>query len=169
MVQEDGRTEREEGAAVTNLRLAALHADAQQLDMAPTAALPAVFGVVMDTTYPSGVVTLVAFADGATSLYTSTGFGIIGGGAHSQVVQAGRALLELAEAHRAAFDADPSDAPPPAGSVTIHLLTHTGRLATTEDEQHLGEGRSHLSPVFHAAHGVIAELYAIHDAATGSG
>ena len=48
--------------------------------MQPTERFPNVFGVVMDMTYPSGVATLVTFADGTASLYTSTGGGIIGGG-----------------------------------------------------------------------------------------
>ena len=50
----------------------------------------------MEMAFPEGAATLVSLADGTTSMYTSTGGGVIGGGAHDAVVQAGRAfLLEL--------------------------------------------------------------------------
>src|SRR5690348_17043141 len=53
----------------------------------------ALWGCVMDTGYPSGAATLVCLSDGTTSLYTSTGGGMIGGGAHEQVVRANAGLL----------------------------------------------------------------------------
>jgi hypothetical protein len=150
---------------MVELRLRALHSDASELGMEPTERFPNVFGVVMDTTYPNGVATVVVFADGTASLYTSTGFGIIGGGGHSQVVRAGRALLRSAEDQRSAFLPDTSDESPPEGAVTIRLLTIDGRLAVTDEELVLGEGRSPVSPVFHAAHAVITELRQIDEAA----
>lgn len=157
--------ERPDGDPMVELRRRALHADASDYGMEPTERFPNVFGVVMDTTYPNGVVTLVAFADGTASLYTSTGFGIIGGGGHPQVVRAGRALLRAAEDQRSACLPDPSDEAPPEGAVTIRLLTYAGRMAVTEEEVVLGEGHSALSGVFHAAHGVITELRQIDEAA----
>lgn len=147
------------------LRLQALHANAAVLNIEPSERFPNVFGVVMDTTYENGIATLVAFADGTTSLYTSTGFGIIGGGAHAQVVRAGRALLRSAEEHLHEFIPDRSDDPPQVGSVTIRLLTFASRVAATEEESSLGAGRSPLSPVFHEAHAVIAELRKIEESA----
>ena len=140
------------------LRLRALHATAAALGIEPTERFRTVYGVVMDTTYENGTATLVVFADGTTSLYTSTGFGIIRGGGHAQVVRAGRSLLKLAEAHRSEFPPDASDDPPQVGHVTIRLLTFAGRVAVTEDESALGAGRSSVSPVFHQAHAVITEL-----------
>lgn len=56
-----------------------------------------VFGVIMDTTYKSGTATLAVFADGAVSLYFSTGGGIIGEGTHEHVAAAARQLLRVAE------------------------------------------------------------------------
>jgi hypothetical protein len=40
-------------------------------------------------------VTLVCLSDGTTSLYTSSGFGIIGGGEHEAVVRENPKLLEV--------------------------------------------------------------------------
>ena len=153
-----------EDSPLTELRLQALRVDAAMLGIEPSAELRDVFGVVMDTTYTRGVATLVALADATTSLYTSTGFGIIGGGGHPQVVTAGQSLLRTAEEHLDHFGPDESDDPPPVGSVTIRLLTFERRLAATEDESLLGAGHRPLSQVFYAAHDVIAELRRIDEA-----
>lgn len=55
------------------LRGQVLDLDPASVDLAPTADFPRVFGVVMDTAYPEATATLVALADGTTSLYLSTG------------------------------------------------------------------------------------------------
>ena len=141
-----------------DMRAMALNVDPESIGLRPSPEQPSVFGVVMDTTYDFGVVTLVALADGTTSLYTSTGFGVIGGGAHAQVVAANRRLLGLAEQSRPLFAPDTSDAAPPEGSVTLRLLTFEGRVAASEQEETLGMGGSPLSPLFHAGHAVISEL-----------
>jgi hypothetical protein len=148
----------------TELRLQALRADPAEYGMKPSDELPHVFGVAVDMAYPNGTATLVAFADGTTSLYTSTGSGVIGGGGHPQVVRANRVLLRTGEDHLQAFAPDTSENPPAPGSATIRLLTYDGRMAVTEDVNILGEGRSPASPVFHAAHGVLTELRQVSEA-----
>ena len=156
--------QRPDSNPAVELRLRALQVTAAELGIEPTEGSPQVLGLVMDMTYPNGVATLVAFVDGTVSLYTSTGSGIIGGGSHPQVVTASRALLRIAEDHRSDFRPDTSDEPPPVGAVTIRVLTDHGRVAATEEEVVLGEGRSPLSPVFHAAHAVITEVRHIDEA-----
>jgi hypothetical protein len=54
-----------------------------------------VLGALMETGYPTGTATLVALADGTTSLYTSTGGDIIGGGGHARVAAASRSFLTV--------------------------------------------------------------------------
>lgn len=117
-----------------------------------------VFGVIMDTTYPNGTATLIALADGTVSLYTSTGGGVIGGGAHDQIASAGKQLIAVAESHMADFESDPPDELPPAGWTLITARTRTGPLCVTALEDDFGYRRHPASPVFHAAHAVITEL-----------
>jgi hypothetical protein len=143
---------------MAELRLQALRADPDEYGMEPSDELPNVFGVVIDMAFPNGTATLVTFAEGTTSLYTTTGSGIIGGGGYPQVLRASRALLRTADNHLDAFAPDESVEPPAPGSVTIRVLTYKGRVAVTEDDDVLGEGRSPASPVFHAAHDVLTEL-----------
>src|SRR4051812_42858236 len=73
-------------SAFEGLRSQVLGTDPSAVGITPTTELPRVWGVLLETGYPSGIATAVSLADGTTSLYTSSGFGIIGGGAHSQVV-----------------------------------------------------------------------------------
>lgn len=129
---------------------------------------PIVWGALMETAYPRGTATLVSLADGTTSLYLSTGGGIIGGGFHQAVANATRSFLEGLERHLPMLQPDPDAALPAAGLVRIHALTYTGRLFADASEDDLGYGRHHLSPVFHAAQRVITELRLIDEAREGN-
>ena len=54
--------------AARELRHLALTVVASDLGLAPTAARPNVWGLLMETAYPEGVATLVVLADGTTKL-----------------------------------------------------------------------------------------------------
>jgi hypothetical protein len=112
----------------------------------------------METGYPNGTATLVCLRDGTTSLYTSSGFGIIGGGAHQAVVDANAALLSVltAELHRLPPSEDRSL--PAVGRAIIRAMTYNGPHAYEAAEDDLGNGRDSMSPVFHSAHDVITQL-----------
>jgi hypothetical protein len=117
-----------------------------------------VWGALMETGYPRGTATLVALTDGTTSLYLSTGGGIIGGGFHQAVAAATRSFLAELERHLAMLAPDPDTMLPATGQVVIRALTWTGRMSAQASEDDLGNGRHQLSPVFHAVHRVITEL-----------
>jgi hypothetical protein len=122
------------------------------------------WGCVMETGYPNGTATLVCLADGTTSLYTSSGFGIIGGGAHQGVVRANANLLAVLAEHEAEMSPSTDRSLPGVGRTIIRALTADGQRVFECAEDELGEGRSPLSPVFHAAHGVITQLRLIDEA-----
>src|SRR5215210_4876204 len=54
------------------------------------------WGILMETGYPEASATLLALGDGTTSLYLSTGGGIIGGHAPEGVRQANAEFLDTA-------------------------------------------------------------------------
>ena len=60
-----------------------------------------IIAVLLDWGQPGGSATIAAMADGATSLYTSTGGGVIGGGFHAPVREAHRRLMHAAQDHLA--------------------------------------------------------------------
>jgi hypothetical protein len=141
---------------VRELREQALKVDVSEFPPAPQR--PHVVGVMMETGYPQAFVSLVAFADGTTSLYFSTGGGIIGAGQHDVVYAATQEFLDAAEAHHAEFA--PADATPPPGEgrVRFYVRTVSGILAAEADEDDLGYERHPLAPVFHAGHAVITAV-----------
>ena len=109
---------------------------AQILDLDPASAglqqgpgHQVVWGALMEAGYSRGTATLVVLADGTTSLYLSTGGGIIGGGFHQAVATATRSFLAQLEHHLPLLRPDPDAAPPATGQVTIRALTYTGRMS----------------------------------------
>ncbi|MCW2787289.1 MAG: hypothetical protein JWP74_3806 [Marmoricola sp.] len=122
------------------------------------------WGCVMDTGYPGASVTLVGLSDGTTSLYTSSGFGIIGGGGHEAVVRATLVLLSVLDQHLGEMTPSHENALPAEGRTVIRALTTDGPRVFEASEDDLGNYRSVLSPVFHAAQAVISELRAIDEA-----
>ncbi len=117
-----------------------------------------VWGIVMETGVEKGYYTLVALADGSTSLYFSTGGGIIGAGEHANVKKASQQLLVLA--NQSVEHAVPTKSfPPPMNEkTTFYFLTFDGVKAYSASEEMLGEQKDRLSNLFHAAHSVIAEV-----------
>ena len=83
--------------------LPALRLQALSVERGP-AGIPApppnalVWGLLMEMGFPNGTATLFALADGTTSLYYSSGGGVLGGQGHEAVRRANAALL--AEANR---------------------------------------------------------------------
>jgi hypothetical protein len=118
----------------------------------------------METGYPNGTATLVCLSDGTTSLYTSSGFGIIGGGGHEAVVRENANLLAALAEHQGEMSPSTDHSLPGLGRTVIRALTAEGQRAFESDENELGEGHSPLSPVFHCAHAVISQLRLIDEA-----
>ena len=144
--------------AVRGLRQQALTVDAAQLGVAPTATRAHVWGVLMETGYPEAVATLVALADGTTSLYFSNGGGVIGAGEHSAVRAASETLLSTAEEHLGELAPAVGTPLPEVGRVRFYVRTFKGTVGAEAKEEDLGEGRHILSPLFHTAHSVITAV-----------
>jgi hypothetical protein len=149
------------------LRSQVLNLDPGSVGIGPSPELPRVFGVVMDMGYPEGTATLVALADGTTSLYTSGGGGVIGAGEHESVAAVTRRLLLVAESHVKHLAVRHQVELPPVGRVLINVLTYSGRFTAEAPTDDLGEGRHPVSPVFHAAHEVIHAVHMTEEGARG--
>jgi hypothetical protein len=158
-----------DGAALYHgLRAQVLDLDPASVELTPGPEHPQVWGALMDMGFPSGTATLVALADGTTSLYTSTGGGIIGGGSHQAVTAATRVFLACVADHLGALAPETGTGLPARGRVIIRALTYQGQRAAEAAEDDLGYHRHALSPVFHAAHDVITQLRLLDEARTGT-
>jgi hypothetical protein len=124
------------------LRTMALDAAARGLVSASPES-PDVSGVVVDVPGSGGFATIVALADGTTSMYTSTGGGRIGAGTHAHVAVATAKLLAEVQRHLGLFGA-PDDRGLPESSAGRHLSDQhrvpTQRIAA--DPRHCRNMRS---------------------------
>jgi hypothetical protein len=124
-----------------------------------TAQLPGdPFGLIMETAYREGVVTVVAMSDGSTSLYNSKGGAIIGAGQHPKPNALARQLVREAKDFARLLEPSGDHELPALGQTRFYLLTRTGALSAKAPELDLAENRLPLSPLFHAVHQVIAAV-----------
>jgi hypothetical protein len=114
--------------------------------------------LLMETGYPEAVATLVAVADGTTSLYFSDGGGVVGAGEHAMVADANRRLLEVTGSFLFQLS-DVSDPSPPAEGLTQFVaVTRDGLRGAGAPEEELGEGQHALSQLFYAGQDVITQI-----------
>ncbi len=135
-----------------------LDLDPAELGLAPTAAAPHVWGVLVELGYVVGSATLVALADGTTSLHYSTGGGLLGNPGYAPLAEASRALV--AQAEKCLEHASLSyDFPlPQVGQVRFIMLTYTGNYAMEADEKLLATGGHLLSPLYRNAQDTLTQL-----------
>ena len=145
-------------ATSAKLRALALSRAPEELKFAPAPSSPNVFCVLMETGMKGAVFTMVCFFDGATSLYFSSGGGVIGCGEHVTVAAAAKSLIAFANkcADRCAPTAE---FPLPAlGMVRFYLRTPSGTVTYSAAEKDLGEKRDPLWPLFFMGHAVITRI-----------
>jgi hypothetical protein len=148
----------EHANAYADLRARAL--DAWNLDLpSASAGHPDVVGVVIDIPSKDGYATVVALEDGATSLYTSVGGGVIGAGEHRRVASANARLLREAQAQLSEFTPEASIDHPGVGLVRLFVLTEDGRrVADIPEKQFWTVDSDRLGTVIAAAQAVITEM-----------
>ena len=117
-----------------------------------------VLAMLMETGYPEAVATLIAVADGTTSLYFSNGGGVIGAGTHATVADASQRWLDAAAGALPELSAMTDPALPSEGLTQFVAVTRDGVRGLVAPEDDLGEGRHRLSPLFHAGHDVITQI-----------
>lgn len=114
--------------------------------------------LMMETGYPEAVATLVAVADGTTSLYFSNGGGVIGAGEHAPVAAANRRLLEAAKSVLSQLSDVSDPSPPPDGLTQFVAVTRDGLRGAGAPEKELGEGQHALSQLFYAGQDVLTQI-----------
>lgn len=146
----------EDGAPA--LREMLLSAKPSDFGLTPTPELPRVWAAMMEWHVGTNVVSLVAVAEGSTSLYFSTGGGIIGGGEHESVRAENRKLLAFVEKSLEMFV--PMASPPPVlkAAVSFTVLTYDGIRGARDKEEQITRQKSPLWPVYYLGQEVITAL-----------
>ncbi len=114
-----------------------------------------VWGVLMDYAFPSGVATLVSVRDGTSSLYTSTGGGVLGGYVARDEA---KAFVAAAEKHLKDMKRTEAFPYPVAGRVKFYVLTRDGVFTAEVGMKELGERTHRLSPLYHSSNQVLNQL-----------
>jgi hypothetical protein len=141
----------------SELRERALRLTPDQLgDAVPTEA--PILALLMETGYPEAVGTLVAVADGTTSLYFSNGGGFVGAGTHPTVADASRKWLEAGNTFLPALSDVPEPPLPDVDTTQFVAVTPDGLRGAVAPDDDLGGNRHALSPLFHSAHEVITQI-----------
>jgi hypothetical protein len=114
--------------------------------------------VLMETGHREAAVSLVCIADGATSLYFSNGGGIIGAGEHASVRNAALEFIAMTNRSRALLAVVANHPLPAFDRVRFYARAGDALLGAEESVSTLGSGGHTLSPLFAAAHAVIAAI-----------
>jgi hypothetical protein len=122
-----------------------------------------VWGMVMEVGESEGSFSLVALADGSSSLYFSNGGGIISGGEHETVREASAYFLTGAQ-HFYIYAEKIDEYPSPSdGEVLFYFLTFDGVLLFVAQEEKLKAPANELAHLYQAAHSLISELRKIEE------
>jgi hypothetical protein len=143
-----------------DLRGLFLHVTPAEMKLEPTEVLPHVWAAMMEWKMAKAVVSLVAIAEGSTSLYFSTGGGVIGGHSYESVRAANAKFLEAAERFLQAGTFVSRDKPLDAvdGAVCFVVRTFDGMSVARDTQKRIEKRESPLWPLYHLGHDVITAL-----------
>ena len=116
------------------------------------------WGVIMEIGSSDYTSTVVAFGDGGTSLYVSSGFGVIGGGEHENVREANTKFIQTANQLYQHLDLASHIPSPRRGERTSTSSPIQGNLPLVPGTMNLDDERHPLSSLFIAGHAVLSGL-----------
>jgi hypothetical protein len=143
------------------LRRRILDLNPADIGLSPSPAAPHVWGVLIETGYEVGTATLMSLVDGTTSLYYSTGGGMLGSGEFAPLAEASKALVAQAEAQLPLMKPSTKIELPKVGQVKFNLLTYSGILSAQAPEKSLASSQHPLSPLFTQAQITLRRLRAL--------
>jgi hypothetical protein len=159
-VPQDSLSGRELGA---ELRMMALCTPYEDLELEPSEEYPKVYGVVMDWPIKNEVVSLFSLSDGSASIYSTTGFGVIGGYYHTFVRRAAEGFVKNAGQFYDDAQGVKEYPLPDAEHVRFYLLCYDGVRMIEADSDSLENEEYEYSPFWNDAQKVMTELRLIVD------
>ena len=116
------------------------------------------YGVILEIGAPDGPTTLIAFANGDSSLLMNAGSGIIGRHKHVHVVIQAKRLVQEAEPLVALFEPTDDLSPPRSGTARITCLTRSGLRTAEAQGDDLRNGDTPLAPLLEVSEDLISEF-----------
>ena len=130
----------------------------EELGFVADSDFPSVYGVVVDWPLDVEVASILALRDGSASLYTTSTFGIIGGGGHESVRAAAQDCVHVAAGFLERSVGVTQYPLPPSTSVNFYLLTYSGVRHCAGDLDAITSGADPTRPLFEAAQDVLTQL-----------
>jgi hypothetical protein len=127
----------------------------------PTARLPRAWGTLVDVGLPAGPVTVVAIADGTTSLYLANGGATVGVGELPHIRALAAALLEAVDAAVPILPPGWETPVPPTGWLQVVALTYQGMLLGRATIRDVASGVHPLAEVWARAGELAAAIGAL--------
>lgn len=115
-------------------------------------------GALFEIGFPNGTATVMCLADGTTSLYFSTGGGVIGAGTHAPVRRAAAAFIADAARLAANWGAASETSLARQGEVRFYVATASGLRTAGGVEAVLAAGGDPLSGLYAAGQAVITAI-----------
>lgn len=113
---------------------------------------------LMESGHRGAAVTLVTLFDGTTSLYFSSGGGVIGAGQHKPVAAAALEFLRAAGQNTSLMQPTETYPLPQPQHARFYVLSASGAWTAEAPEQDLAQNRHPLSRLFFLAHAVITAV-----------
>jgi hypothetical protein len=148
------------------LRLVALNSSTNS-NVRPTADYPLVRGVLMDWPIEKGTISVVSFATGDASIYTTGTFGILGGTGHENVRRAAQNFVKAAGRHYNEGRLTKDFPYPKAGRVRFYLICYDGVRVIDADLEAASNGGDRCSDLYSEGQKVIDELRLVSEKANG--
>lgn len=127
----------------------------------PTPELPRAWGALVDVGLPAGPVTVVAIADGTTSLYLGNGGATVGVGELPHIRELAASLLRAVDAAVPILPPGWETPVPPTGWLQVVALTYQGMLVGQATIPEVASGVHPLSEVWTRAGEVAAAITAL--------
>jgi hypothetical protein len=135
----------------------------QELGLTSPSSKKQVWGVLMETGYEVGSATLVALFDGTTSLYYSTGGGMLGSPDYAPIASSAKAMVALAGSFVSKISPAEKIDLPSVGQVSFTLLTFSDKYTSSAPEELLVSGDHALSPLYQSGREIINHLRVLKD------
>jgi hypothetical protein len=141
-----------------DLRSLALGVDPASIDVPDGESWSGAAVAAMELNIDGAIATIVTIADGSTSMYLSSGGGVIGAGEHAAVRAVAQRFRTVAAELRGLFERSATFPTPEAGEVRFHLRMLEGGFTAAAPESSLRSGRHALAALYAAGQDVITEV-----------
>ena len=140
------------------LRNRILHGSRAQLGLPATSAPTQPWAALMEMGLSRGPATVVAVSDGTTSLYLSSGGGLLGGGQRYEAVRnAGLHLLNLAGEYQPLMHSTQESPLPREGQIIFYAVTDSGVFTAEAPEGDLAARHDWLGSLYAAGQDIITQ------------